>query len=143
MNPDDLALAKELGALLSSKGALAGYAIAAGKWFISDWFKKSKEIEATRTKTLNESIDNLKELVKELKATVGIHSDKLNQIDTKLVETMIRVGERADVLHALSQAIPGFVASTNKRLEMVEQQTTQVIHIGKELVMLKSKKAGS
>lgn len=117
--------------------------VLAAKWFVGDYFAKAKDLRELEKKQVSDAIAGLQKIFAELKGEVIVLKERIWQHEKTMIEGLGRINANNEKMSALMAAFEGFVKTTEQRFRRVEQATSEVIKIGKDIALIRSKKPGS
>jgi septal ring factor EnvC (AmiA/AmiB activator) len=116
---------------------LCAVILAAIKWLIADWYKKSEEIENIRKRRISRienEAEEVRKAVNSLKDNINEHSRKLGHNEAMLVQFKVEIRQAMETLDGYRKNL-----DANVRKEV----RSQVLQLSEQLRMVREKKNGS
>ncbi len=111
------------------------------KWLISDWAKKSEQLEVLRARNTDKSLDRLEEDVKDFRASIAKINSTIEDLSKSLTinrNDIIQLKERLDeakrIIEGHSKNMEGNIRNMIK---------TELVAISKEATLIRDKKNGT
>ena len=111
------------------------------KWLISDWAKKSEQLEVLRARNTDKSLDRLEEDVKDFRASIAKINATIEDLSKSLTinrNDIIQLKERLDeakrIIEGHSKNMEGNIRNMIK---------TELVAISKEATLIRDKKNGT
>lgn len=116
--------------------------VVAAKWFVAKSLDNAKELQALKEKSINDAIASVESILSEIKLEIVALKERIYHNEKIHVEGIGRLNLHSEKLANTVKAIEGFVKSVNDRFARVEKETSEVIKIGKEIALIRTKKSG-
>jgi predicted nucleic acid-binding Zn-ribbon protein len=122
-------------ALIGLLTALVG----AVRWLIYVYWKQASTIEDLRSKNEKLAIERLNTSVDGMKESLLVHRTEMQKLrnDIEVLQTQLRTQKKDG--EAIMESLSTYIETTKARIAQVE---TQVVQLGKALIMIKGGKGG-
>lgn len=110
------------------------------KWLISDWAKKSEELETIKSRNTAKSLDRFEEDLKGFRTTVSGVQSEIRELSTKLLDSRSRLIGLEEKLQEAKRIIEAH--SLNLEGNVRQLIRTELVSLSKEATLIRDKKNG-